>query len=68
MVGIWHLSRTVKIGETATNISLNSEYGIACDYIPEDWKNIVAWKVWTMNDEASRIYGYTVEARYLELR
>ena len=24
-----------------------------------DWKNVI-WKVWNMNDEASKIYGFTL--------
>ena len=36
MVGIWHLTSTVKIGENPTNISSNSEYEFTLDRIPED--------------------------------
>ena len=43
--GFGILSSTVKIGEDATHISLNSEYEITLDYIPEDWKNIVAKEI-----------------------
>ena len=42
MVGIWHLSSAVKIGENPTNIASNSEYEFTLDRIPEYRKNIAA--------------------------
>lgn len=44
MVGIWHLSSTVKIGEYPTNISSNSEYEFTLDYIPEDFEKTMSLK------------------------